>query len=148
MARNRNMTKSYIRIATEADWPAIESWRAGHFLEMAARMKIPRSVTGQKDLTNAEWIVIERDGRPVAATSFTVEDDVCFGHDMYAASGHVLDGLALGRALEAMCDREGWELRAHTDPENTAYIRILKGRGFVHVSSEYKRAPRGAHGSQ
>ncbi len=138
------MTKSFIRIATEADWPSIEAWRAGHFLEMAARQKIPRPVTGQRGLTDAEWLVLEKNGRPVAATSFTIEDGVCIGHDLYAASGHVLDGLALGKALEGMCDREGWELRAHTDPENTAYIRVLLKRGFVPVSIEYKRAPKGA----
>lgn len=139
------MIKSYIRVATEADWPSIESWRAGHFLEMAARMKIPRPVTGQRTLTDAEWLVLEKDGRAVAATSFTVEEGVCFGHDLYAASGHVLDALALGKALEGMCDREGWELRAHTDPENTAYLRVLQERGFVPVSIELKRQPKGAN---
>ena len=143
MDGDRHMTKSFIRIATETDWPAIESWRAGHFLEMAARMDVPRPVTGQRTLLDAEWLVLEKDGRPVAAASFTVEDGVCAGHDLYAASGHVLDALALGRALEGMCDREGWELRAHTDPENSAYIRILLARGFVPVSIEYKRAPKG-----
>jgi hypothetical protein len=139
------MIKHYIRVATEADWPAIESWRAGHFLEMAARMNAPRPVTGQRTLHDAEWLVLEKDGRAVSATSFTVEDGVCIGHDLYAASGHVLDALALGRALESMCDREGWELRAHTDPENTAYIRILLKRGFVPVSIEFKRAAKGAN---
>jgi hypothetical protein len=138
------MIKSYIRVATESDWPAIEAWRAGHFLEMAARMKVPRPVTGQRTLTDAQWLVLEKDGRAVAATSFTVEGDVCVAHDLYAASGHVLDALALGRALEGMCDREGWELRARTDPENTAYVNILAKRGFVPVAIEFLRSPKGA----
>jgi hypothetical protein len=137
-----------IRPAIPSDWPAIESWRAGHFLEMAARMKIPRPVTNQSTLDDGQWIVLERDGKPVAATSFSIHDGTCFAQDLFAASGHVIDGLTLGRELEKMCDREGWEMRAQTDPENTTYLRILQKRGFTVSAIELKRQPKGASDAQ
>ena len=139
------MTKTTIRQAKPSDWPFIESWRAGHFLEMAARMKYPRPVTGQKKLGEAIWVVMEREGVPTAAASFETDEDarITFFYDLYAASGHVLDALALGKMLEEMCDKNRLEMRISTDPENHKYIRLMEKRGYVPVSLELKRQPRG-----
>ena len=128
-----------IRYATHEDWAAIESWRSAHFARIS-----PRPVTGQRRLEDTTWLVVEKDGKPVAATSFDVlpADRLVVAHDLYAAEGHVLDGLKLGRLLEDLADNEGFELRARTDPENVAYFRLLLKRGFEVTSIELIRQPR------
>ena len=130
-----------IRLAIEADWPLIERWRADHFAEIARRGST-RAVEGQRGLSDAVWVVVEYDGLPVAATSFLDHGDTRFAHDLYAAEGHVIDGLRLGKWLEGECDRLGLELRATTDPENVEYIRLLERRGFERTSVELRRRPK------
>lgn len=127
-----------MRYATVDDWPAIESWRAGHFARIS-----PRPVTGQRGLEDAIWIVADRGGVATAAASFQIFENVLHGYDLYGADGHGLDALALGRLLERIADAEGLELRATTDPENDGYLQILLKRGYEVTSIELKRKPRG-----
>lgn len=130
-----------IRLATESDWPLIRLWRAAHFVEMQRR-GCKRAIEGQRGLSEAVWLVVESDGLPVAATSYLDHGDTRFAHDLYAAEGHVMDGLRLGKWLERQCDALGLELRATTDPENTEYVRLLQRRGFEMTSIELRRRPR------
>lgn len=132
-----------IREATEADWPLIEQWRDDHYAEIAFRQAgEPRPVTGQCGFLDAVWMVLEREGQAVAATAFRDDGTVRYGKAMYAAPGHVHDGMRLAKWLERMCDDQGMELRANTDPENIEYIELLVKRGFEICSVELVRRPR------
>lgn len=133
------------RPAIPSDFVHIEAWRAAHFLEMQARQATVRPVTGQAGIDDAAWLVIERDGRPVAAASFRddAEAKVRRAGDLYAASGFVHDGHRLARMLEAMSDDLGYDLWVSTDPENTQYLRILEKRGYEKAAVHYVRR---AHG--
>lgn len=130
-----------IRAATEADWSLIQQWQADHFAEMQRRGST-RPIAGQIGLSDAVWVVLERDGAPVAVTAYTEAQDVRFGKAMFAAPGHVVDGIRLANWLEKMCDDQGYELVAKTDPENVAYMRVLLKRGFEITAVELVRRPR------
>lgn len=139
-----------IRRATPADWPLIEVWRATHYLEIAARQTPPpRPVTGQRGLSDACWVVYERRGKPVAAFSFTDDEATRIRtiHDLYGAQGFGVSTLALGKVIEDMSDRDGYEIRCTTDPENLKFVDTLLRRGYEVTAIELKRQPRGHHGS-
>lgn len=132
-----------IRPATAEDWPLIEQWRDDHFADMAYRQIGPlRPVEGQIGFDDAVWVVLERDGAAVAVTAYTEIDRVRFGKAMFAAPGHVFDGMRLAKWLEQMCDDQGYELWASTDAENVGYIELLLKRGFSIASVELVRQPR------
>lgn len=130
-----------IRPATEADWPLIQQWQADHFAEMQRRGST-RPIAGQYGLADAVWVVLERNGSPVAVTAYTEAEKTRFGKAMFAAPGHVVDGIRLANWLEKMCDDQGYELVAKTDPENVAYMRVLLKRGFEITAVELVRRPR------
>jgi hypothetical protein len=135
-----------IRVARESDWPAIEAWRDEHFRAVAEKARWPRPVTGQRGLTSALWLVVERAGAPVAALSYTEQphDRRRWVWDLYAAPGHAVAGLALGEFFERCADQDGYEIRAQTDPENEGFIKVLLGRGYECVAVELKRTAREA----
>lgn len=101
-----------------------------------------RGVEGHCGLADAVWVVLERDGAPVAVTAYTEAGTVRFGKAMFAAPGHVHDGLRLATWLERMCDDQGFELVAKTDPENLGYMRLLLKRGYVINAVELTRRPK------
>ena len=105
---------------------------------------------GQFGFDDAVWLVVDKDGQPVAAASYT-DDDVRkwrIVHDLYGAEGHALAALALGEVLERFCDDQGYELRGTTDPENGHYLRVLMRRGYELTAVEYRRVPRARIGSE
>jgi len=134
-----------IRFARYEEWGLIESWRNEHFLNMY-RAGSRRPVLGQKGFRDAIWLVLERRGKAVAALSYTQMDKPAmrFVHDMYAAPGHSVAGLALGEYFERYCDHDGFEMRGSTDPENIAYLRFLLRRGYEITTVHFRRVPRQA----
>lgn len=136
-----------MRQAEERDFPAIESWRAAHFLEMAARGS-KRPVTEQADLSSAAWVVYcDEDDQPLAAMGFRDEPQIKrrWVSDLYAASGRagLRAGMILGRMVEEMSDSDGYEVHGLTDPENTDYLQHLVGRGYEITSIAFRRVPHG-----
>ena len=129
-----------VREARRHEWSAIESWRKLHFSNLATH----RPITGQKGYDDALWLVVERHGRPVAACSYTdnAQAKQRFVHDLYAAPGHIFAALYLGEILEMLCDKQGYEIRGKTDPENLKFLQVLLQRGYEMTAIEYRRPPR------
>lgn len=121
-----------LRPAVPEDFPFIEGWRAAHFLEMQARQKTKRAVSGQEPLEDSCWAVYEDEGVPVAAIGF--RDDAAHGiryvTNLFTALGYARVGFRLGDTIEQMADDLGLEIRCDTDPENLHFLRILLKRGY------------------
>jgi len=137
-------SRARIRQAESRDMAAVESWRAVHFAEMAARGS-RREVLGQTDFSTAAWVVYtDAQDRAIAAMGFRDEGKVRWVTDLYAVSGKagLRGGMILGALVEEMSDRDGYEIRGSTDPENTDYLQHLLRRGYEIVSVEFRRVAR------
>ena len=64
--------------------------------------------------------------------------------DIFAAQGKagLRGGMILARLVEEMSDRDGYEMRGATDPENTDYLEHVLRRGYEITAIEFRRVPR------
>lgn len=133
-----------IRQAEWRDFPAIEGWRAAHFLEMEARGN-KRGVVGQTEFSTACWAVyVDADDKPLAAIGFIdyPESKQRRATDLFASATKAgkRAGVILVGMLEEMSDRDGYEIRGGTDPENVDYLKHVLARGYEITSIEFRRS--------
>ena len=141
-----------VRQARWMDFEVIDTWRALHFAEMGRRRRAAGAqaleVIGQANYSTASWAVyVDEDDFPLAAIGFrdVPEERVRNVTDLYAerSKAGLRAGEMLGRMVEAMSDRDGFEIRGSTDPENTDYLSHLLPRGYEIVAVEFRRRPCG-----
>ena len=140
-----------IRQARWSDFAVIDGWRSAHFAEMRRRQPAgerAREVVGQAEFATAAWAVYtDEQDVPLAAIGFRDEPQARrrLVTDLYSERSRsgLRAGEMLGRMVEAMSDRDGFEIRGSTDPENTDYLMHLLSRGYEVVAVEFRRRSRG-----